>query len=417
MLDLLIIGAGLSGLSAALVAAQAGKSVRVVAKGLGAMHWSAATIDLLGYLPGANETPVAEPLADIEKLPPAHPYHLISPNDRQEALALFQQVLDDAGLPYLVAPESRRNLLLPSPVGAARPAYLAPRAQHGGRLDDDRPILIVGFDGMRDFYPALIAENLVKQGYVARFVQLPLDVITSRRDANTVQLAQAADSSPVFNRLGVALAKLVRPDERIGLPAILGLHRHTEVMDFLAERTGAVVFEIPTLPPSVPGIRMHTLLRKTLLELGVRVEAGMEVIDFRADDGQIRWVASETSARPLKHRAKHFLLATGGVLGGGFDSAPDGRFWETIFNLPLTVAQDRAEWFRPEFLDPDGQPVFSGGVEVNNNFQPVDASGALAYRNLWAAGSVLAHADPIQERSLEGLSIITGMAAGKSIIG
>ncbi len=270
---------------------------------------------------------------------------------------------------------------------------------------------------MRDFYPALIAENLVKQGYLARLAQLPLDMITSRSDANTVQLAQAADSSPVFNRLGAALAKLVRPDERIGLPAILGLHRHTEVMDFLAERTGAVVFEIPTLPPSVPGIRMHTLLRKTLLGLGVRVEAGMEIIDFSADEGQIRWVASETSARPLKHRARHFLLATGGVLGGGFDSAPDGRFWETVFDLPLTVEQDRTKWFRPEFLDPEGQPVFNGGVR----------STAICSRSMLRAISSTATSglpaafwpmpDPIQERSLEGLSIITGMMAAKAIIG
>ncbi len=36
MLDLLVIGAGLTGLSAAIHAAQAGLSVRVIAKGLGA---------------------------------------------------------------------------------------------------------------------------------------------------------------------------------------------------------------------------------------------------------------------------------------------------------------------------------------------------------------------------------------------
>ena len=36
MLDLLVIGAGLAGLSAALNAAEAGFSVRVIAKGMGA---------------------------------------------------------------------------------------------------------------------------------------------------------------------------------------------------------------------------------------------------------------------------------------------------------------------------------------------------------------------------------------------
>ena len=417
MLDLLIIGAGLSGLSAALVAAQAGKSVRVVAKGLGSMHWSAATVDLLGYLPGAYEAAVIDPQAAIEKLPPDHPYHLVSPEDRRAALALFQQSLADAGLPYLGATEPGHNLLLPSPVGAGRPTFLAPSAQIGGRLDRDEPMLIIGFSGMRDFYPALIAENLNKQGYAARYAHLPLDVITSRSDTNTVQFAQAVDDSPVYNRLGVALAKLVQPGERIGLPAILGLHKHAEVMAALAQRTGTTVFEIPTLPPSVPGVRLHSVLRRLLLEQGVRMEAGMEVIGFDVEDGQIRWVETETSSRPLKHRAANFLLASGGVLGGGFNSAPDGRFWEVVFGLPLTIPQDRTTWFKPDFLGSEGQPVFNGGVAVDKRFQPVDAAGKQVYDNLWTAGGTLAHTDPIQERCLEGLSIITGVMAAKAIVG
>ena len=101
MLDLLVIGAGLSGLSAALVAAQAGKSVKVVAKGLGSMHWSAATVDLLGYLPGAYEAAVIDPLAAIEKLPgPPLPPRFA--RDRRAALALFQQSLVTQGCPMSV---------------------------------------------------------------------------------------------------------------------------------------------------------------------------------------------------------------------------------------------------------------------------------------------------------------------------
>ena len=62
------------------------------------------------------------------------------------------------------------NLFLPSPAGAARPAFLAPQAQLAGDLSRSEPMLIVGFEGMRDFYPLLIAENLTKSGYQARAV-------------------------------------------------------------------------------------------------------------------------------------------------------------------------------------------------------------------------------------------------------
>lgn len=417
MPDLIVIGAGLSGLSAALTAAQAGLNVKVIAKGLGAQHWSAATIDLLGYLPGPQGTRVERPLETIGELGPTHPYRLVDSAAPAKTLARFQQMTADAGLPYAGANIQGENLWLPSPAGVARPAYLAPLAQVGGDLSTGEPILVVGFDGMRDFFPTLIAENLGKQGYDARATFLPLDVLTNRHDSNTIQLAAAVARPPVHNRLGIALSKLAKRGERIGLPAILGLDSHAEVMATLAERAGAVVFEIPTLPPSVPGVRLHTSLRKRLQSLGVRVEAGMEATGYGDDGRYVNWVETETSSRPLRHRAANFLLATGGVLGGGFNSDHNGRFWEVIFDLPLTVAQERQAWFRPEFLDPAGQPVFSGGVAVNRDFQPVNGDGVAVFENVWAAGSLLAHADPIQERSLEGIAIATGVAAAEKIVG
>jgi glycerol-3-phosphate dehydrogenase subunit B len=165
----------------------------------------------------------------------------------------------------------------------------------------------------------------------------------------------------------------------------------------------------------VPGIRLARALRGLLEARGARVEIGMEVIGFHAEGRRIAWVETATSARPLRHRAERFVLATGGVLGGGFTSDHEGRFWETIFGLPLTTPQDRRQWFRPDFLDPHGQPVFRGGVEVDAAWQPVDAAGAVVYENLWAAGGALAHADGIAERSLEGVAVATGTAVGEEI--
>ena len=420
MLDLLVMGAGLSGLSAAYTAAQAGLRVRVVAKGLGSMHWSAGTIDLLGYLPGEEE-PVDEPLTALTHLPDAHPYRQLGATRIRSALAAFQAMTESAGLDYRAHPQSadgeERNWLLPSPAGAVRPVLLAPAAQVAGDLRRDEPILLVGFEGLRDFFPELIAENLRRQGHTVRTHFLPLELITDRHDANTVQLAYGLEAPTVRHGLGTALRQVVWPGERIGLPAILGVDEHHAVMAELSDATSAPLFEIPTLPPSVPGVRLHKALRAQLLKLGVRVEAGMEVQEFGASDERLEWVATATSSRPLKHRAAHFLLATGGILGGGFTSDHTGRVWEVALQLPLTVPQDRRAWFRPGFFDPQGQPVFNGGVAVDDAFQPVDGRGRRVYANVWAAGGLLAHADPILERSLEGMAIVTGIAAAHAIIG
>jgi glycerol-3-phosphate dehydrogenase subunit B len=137
----------------------------------------------------------------------------------------------------------------------------------------------------------------------------------------------------------------------------------------------------------------------------------MGVVGFHAENDRVLWVETETSGRPLKHRADKFLLATGGILGGGINSDHTGKVWETVFNLPLATPRSRGEWFRARFFDPAGHPIFRAGVPVNRDFQPVDAKGARVYANVWAAGGVLAHADPILERSLEGIAIATGMAA------
>ncbi len=237
---------------------------------------------------------------------------------------------------------------------------------------------------------------------------LSIGEITNRRDANSVHLAQGLEDPRLRQHLGKELRRLVSPGERIGLPAVLGLDHHAEVIDELQTLSGALIFEIPTLPPSVPGMRLYRALRERLRGHGVRIEAGMEAIGFGTEGDRIAWVETETSARPLRHHAAAYLLATGGILGGGFTSDPAGNLREVVFNLPLNAPPERSRWFRSEFLDPRGQPIFQAGVEVNTGFQPVDGQGRPIYANLWAAGGLLAHADPIRERSLEGLSLATG---------
>jgi len=423
MSDLLIIGAGLSGLMAAYTAVKAGMRVNVAAKGLGSLHWCAGTIDVLGYTTEQPEVPVKRPLEQIAALveaQPQHPYALLTNEHLAQTLATFVALSKDIGVPYGGANNPGDNLLLPSPAGAARPAYLAPKGQLAGDLSRTEPMLIVGFEGLRDFYPELIAENLTKQGYSARAAFLPKKLATNRRDFTNVQLAQGMDSKEQRALLGPALKKLVRPGERIGLPAILGIKAHATILAELERETGAPIFEIPTLPPSVPGVRLYTALRSYLQGLGVRLTAGMEVLTAKTAapngvPGTVQWVESATSARPLKLLADKYLLATGGILGGGFNSEMNGRVWETIFDLPLTVPQERADWFQASFLSPQGHPVFSGGISVNKAFQPAAENGQPLYANLWAAGKLLAHSDAIQERSTEGIAIATGVAAAQAL--
>lgn len=432
MSDLLIIGAGLSGLMAAYTAASAGLRVQVVTKGLGSMHWAAGTVDVMGYTAEEMSRPVRRPLDEIQALSqthPEHPYALLGSHQVQAALDAFVTLTGELRQPYAGAgfdtlrySTSGENLLLPSAVGALRPVFLAPSAQLAGDMSRPEPLLIVGFTGLRDFYPQLIAENLAKQGFQARSAFLPLSLLTEQADRNNVHLAQALDDRARCMKLGSELRRLAKAGERIGLPALLGLDDHVAALADLQEAAGVPIFEIPTLPPSVPGMRLYKALRARLWRMGVRIDVGLEGIGANTSAangaaGRVQWVeTATTTSRPLKHRAQAYLLATGGILGGGFNSDHTGRIWETIFDLPLTIPQKRYQWFRPAFMDPAGHPIFNGGVAVNERMQPVDAGGQVLYANLWAAGGALAGVDPIQQHSLEGIAIATGVAAGQAMV-
>lgn len=413
MLDVLVIGAGLGGLSAALRAARAGLSVRVITKGMGSHHWTPGTIDVLGYLPG-EEAAVERPFEAMARLPEEHPYRLLGSERVREALTSFCELANLDELGYAGACDDV-NTMLPSPAGALRPVWRAPSAQLRGFEAATHGAVIVGVDGLRDFYPHLIAENLNRQGWQARAASVPWSAISECADRNAIQLAEGLDHATHSGRLEAALRSVVRAGEWVGLPAVLGTVRHMGVLVELELALHARIFEIPLLPPSVPGVRLYWRLRDALRERGVRIEAHMEVSGFGVEEGAIAWVESATSARPLRHHARAYVLSSGGILGGGFGSDPSGRVWDAVFGLPLTVPQQRNAWFTPDFLGGAGQPVFRGGVRVDARLQPLDEAGNPVYANLWAAGACLAGADPIRERSLEGIAIATGIAAAEGV--
>jgi glycerol-3-phosphate dehydrogenase subunit B len=165
----------------------------------------------------------------------------------------------------------------------------------------------------------------------------------------------------------------------------------------------------------VPGIRLHNLLLRTIKRHGGRVLDGMEVVAADAGNGRVMAVWTEAAARRLSHRATTFVLATGGILGGGITADHDGHVREVVLDLPLNAAPDRSAWFRRGFLDPSGHPIYQAGLAVNAAFQPVNEEGQVLYQNLHAAGTTLAQCEALRERSLEGVALVSGYLVGKQI--
>ncbi len=292
-----------------------------------------------------------------------------------------------------------------------------------GDLGSHEKMLLVGFMPLNDFYPHLAADNLEAQGFPAAALVLDLKSLRKRRFVTGRVLAELFEQPEFTEEVILAIRQqLPAGIQKIGLPAVLGLQGAPQVVERLALGLGMPVFEIPILPASIPGIRLQRILVSAIEKLGGRVYEGMPAVEVTASAGQVELVWSEAAARRKPHRAKSYLLATGGLLGGGIVAEYSGELRETATNLPvygpgLNLHGDRRSWLGENFLDPGGQPLFRCGLEVDARFHPLGAEGNALYSNLYAAGTLLSEADFMQERSLEGIALATGFMAGLQVAG
>ena len=127
--DVVVVGTGLAGLTAAVRLAESGARVLVVAKGIGATHLSPGTIDVLGYAPARVEHP-GEALGALVEAQPAHPYRLVGADGVGAAIGWFKERVANGSL----APYAYTGGLRGEPAAADRGRRPAPL---GGRAGDD----------------------------------------------------------------------------------------------------------------------------------------------------------------------------------------------------------------------------------------------------------------------------------------
>jgi len=414
--DVVVIGAGLSGLIGAWQACLAGLNTKIITKGWGTTYWSTGCIDILGYKPPdftQRITSPAEYLNEFIKTFPNHPYSLVRQEALEKAIQSFKKLCEDVQYPYYGSFDT--NLLLPTAVGSVRPTCLAPMSMLAGDLSDPSPMMIVGFDQFLDFYPALIADNLNVQGYFAKDITLDLKSLRARKFITGIVLARLFDEQEfrqeVIDNLKTKLGNI----SRIGFPSVLGLNKTNEILRELESSLGVKVFEIPGLPPSIPGIRLHNLLVKEIEKLHGVVYSGISVTHADIEDNHIKNVHSDAAARQISHPAKYYILATGGTLGGGIIIYQNGYAKELIFDLPVKSPLLLSARFNDQFLSQESHPIHTNGVTVDFNLHPLDDMDQILFHNLYAAGNIIGNCDPIRELSMEGIALATGFKIGESL--
>lgn len=412
MSRVVVIGAGLAGLVAANRLASAGVGVTLLTKGIGGLQLSQGTIDVLGYAPDRVTNPVLT-LSAIASARPGHPYAAIGAAGVHTGIEYLKQLLPD-----LLVGDAEANYQLPTAVGAIRPTCLVQPSMVAGHLKDGAKVAVVGLRRLKDFHPALVAENLARTTLPdgGRLVARPVSVDVPARDAEVdssgLTYARALDDPAYRRRFAEALDGIAEPGEAIGLPAVLGLDDHGAWAS-IAEQVGRDVFEIPLPPPSVPGMRLNRKLTAVAKASGVRMVPGSRVTGFRTSGGSVATVQLATAGGVREFAADAFLLATGGFESGALSADSYHNLKESVFDLPLR--RPEGHLVHGDYWG-DPQPLFTVGVDTGPDLRVRHPGGDVVYDNLYAAGGILAGATRWQEKTGEGIAAASAVRAADSIL-
>ena len=273
--DVVVVGAGLAGMTAAIALADAGARVEVVARGHAATHWTAGGIDIAA--PAGSETSAkgVKRLARQDR----HPYAILG-EGLPAALTALRSVLATEGLDFRgdLADPLRA---IPTAIGGTRRAAILPTAQANALVQwqSGERLVVCGPAGFKDFWPDAIAASLRRPAVwgpeadpddrPSRIDALAVELpgLAGRHNLSGLDLARLFDDprwrADALERIAQAVDRsgAQRGGGRIALPAVLGLTDHAAAFDEASRILPLAPFEMPLVSPSVPGLRLYAALR------------------------------------------------------------------------------------------------------------------------------------------------------------
>lgn len=407
--DLGIIGSGIAGFSASIFALN--RKIKTAQIGnTGAVAYTTGYLDLWGAADDAG-VKTSDPWLALEKLQkstPDHPFCRITAAEIRDGFNQVTRFLSENGIGY--TPAGTNNFTALTPAGTTKQTLCMPSTMSAGpaALSDRPPCVIIGFKGVKGFSAKQVAANLKET-----WPELTTATITfpdmEHGELYPEVMARALEVPATRKRLAPLLKEAAKGAEYAGLPAILGMHNPDNVLKDLQELTGLTLFEIPTMPPSVPGIRLREMFEQVFPQHGLTLIPQQKVETLSFQDDHIILNLSDNYG-PVIVEAKAVILATGRFLSGGLEARIDGII-EPLLDLPVVQPTGRQFWYNESYTGKSGHPINRTGIEVDHLFRPLNRDGQPFHPALFGAGSILAHQDWIRSRSGAGIAISTAYKA------
>lgn len=408
-----IIGGGLSGLTAGIALAEAGQRVAIVSSGQSALHFSSGSMDLLGY--DAEHRPLSNPLEGMAALPETHPYTRVGIERIRTMLPRVEKMFKDSGV--LTEGTSHVNHWHLTPLGEFKPAWLSLTDYPALSSPDAFPykkVVVVGIDGFLDFYPRFITAGLRRHGVECNEDTVTVEAIEHQRVSSSEMRAANVGRilhGKAIEELGKKLNNVDPAAEAVLFPAVVGMDNTDEMQQLRALVNRPLLF-VGTMGASVPGIRTQIMLRKHFCKLG-----GIYMLGDSAKSGQ--WSQDGKSLLNIETvnfgadrlEADNFIFAAGSFFSHGLDSNINGIF-EPVFGLDTVADEQRGKWFDGDIFKP--QPFMKYGLATDASMRAMRAGSVV--NNIYVAGSSLAGADALTEGSGAGIATLTALAVADKIL-
>jgi glycerol-3-phosphate dehydrogenase subunit B len=407
--ELAVIGSGIAGFAASIFALNRKIDTAQVGN-TGAVAYTTGYLDLLGSIEGSGVA-VDNPWDGIEQLKKTHPDHplcQVPAGDIRKGFEQFTAFLGECGIAYSAPHDS--NLTALTPAGTLKKTLCVPATMAAGpeAFSAKTPCVIIDFKGLKGFSARQVVANLQD-----KWPSLSAERITfpamDKGEIYPEVMARALEVPATRKELAVLLKQAAGDAKVIGLPAILGMHGPDMVRTELEQLTGLTIFEIPTMPPSVPGIRLREMFEQVFPQKGITLIPQQKVVSLDFDaDGALLTLSDNYG--PITIRSKAVILATGRFLSGGLEAHITG-ITESLLDLPVTQPAARTDWYLDSYTDRRGHAIHKAGIEVDASYRPLDKNGTPYNERLFAAGIILAHQDWIRGRSGAGIAIATAYKA------
>jgi glycerol-3-phosphate dehydrogenase subunit B len=327
----------------------------------------------------------------------------------EDALHRFARAISDLGIAYV--PPGAANVRALLPTGLAKTTCAIPRTMAAGAaaLAEKKRAVILDLVGVVGFSAKEFVANFTAEwpGLTAARVGFP--DMDGGGEAYPEVMARALEVRATRERLAERIRAVVGAADCVGLPAILGVHAPDRVHAAMEELVGLPIFEIPTMPPAVPGLRLRELLEQAMPARGLTLISQHKAASAALHPDRID-LGYRDNFGEVVIEANTAILATGRFLSGGLAAERTG-LRETLLDLPVDQPASRGDWHRDDGFDPRGHPINRAGLRVDDEFRPLGRDGTPVHPSLFAAGSILAGQDWVRQRCVAGLAIATARHA------